>query len=492
MPRSPRPARSRRAAVTLPHDSEITQAKALVWLLRNPDDGAVEPRFFSSRELGAIAEAVVEVGPGGQSEAIIAAAASRGLAESDVVGAFDLVNAHANVPDDELKKAVRELRQLWASRAHLVGEITADDLVRYFTLDDGLDDGGELVTVTADRVEIKPIRWLWPNYVPLGKITLVAGRPKTGKSVLLVDLAARVSSGRPMPYADQSITVRGRVILCMAEDDAADMVAPRLKAAAADMGMVEIFDFIDTGRGERGLDISRDIAKLERRCKEVGDVALIIIDPIMSFIGADTDTNNDASTRYALWPLKALAERLGVAVILNSHTRKGASGDLQDLIMGSTAFAGVPRALFGLLPDPRERSRRLLMSFGTNIATEKTPTLAYTIRSSDVPGTFDAPSVAWEDRPVHDLDQNEYHRLIREEAARSAGSEITKATDFLDRVLGKGPMASASLERLASAEGISERTLKRARSERECATKRLGDGTWMVGLPGAFDPPPTP
>ena len=490
MSRKQRPARSRRDAVTLPPDSEITQAKALVWLLRNPDDGTVEARFFSSRELGAIAEAVVEVGPGGQAEAIIAAAVSRGLAESDVVGAFDLANVHANVADDELKKAVRELRRLWASRAHLVGEITADDLVRYVTLDDGLDDGGEMVTVTADRVEIKPIRWLWPNYVPRGKITLLAGRPKAGKSVMLIDLAARVSRGLPMPYADQSSAVRGRVVLCMAEDDAEDMVAPRLKAAAADLGMVEIVRCVRTSRGERGLDIARDIALLERLCK-TGDVALVIIDPIMSFIGADTDTNNDASTRYALFPLKSLAERLGVAVILNHHQRKGTGDDLQEAIMGSTAFAGVPRSLLGLFPDPRERSRRLLMSLGCNVA-EETPTLAYTVRSSNGVGTFDAPFIAWEDRPVADLDRDEYRRLVREEAARSAGSEITKATDFLDRVLGKGPMASASLEGLAAGEGISARTLKRARAERECATKRLGDGTWMVGLPGAFDPPPTP
>ena len=490
MSRKQRPARSRRDAVTLPPDSEITQAKALVWLLRNPDDGTVEARFFSSRELGAIAEAVVEVGPGGQAEAIIAAAVSRGVPERDIGGAWELAKAHEDVADAELAKAVRELRRLWASRAHLVGEITADDLVRYVTLDDDLDDDGELVTVTADRVEIKPIRWLWPNYVPRGKITLLAGRPKAGKSVMLIDLAARVSRGLPMPYADQSSAVRGRVILCMAEDDPEDMVAPRLKAAGADMSMVEIVRCVRTSRGERGLDIAQDIALIERLC-EAGDVALIVIDPIMSFIGAKTDTNSANSISYALMPLKSLAERLGIAVILNSHTRKGASDDLQDMIMGSTAFAGVPRSLLGLLPDPRDRARRLLMSLGTNIA-EKTPTLAYTVRSSNGVGTFDAPFVAWEDRPVHDLDRDEYQRLVREEAARSAGSEITKATDFLDRVLGPGPMASASLERLAAGEGISARTLKRARAERECATKRLGDGTWMVGLPGAFDPPPTP
>lgn len=489
MSRKQRPARSRRDAVTLPPDSEITQTKALVWLLRNPDDGAVEPRFFTSRELGAIAEAAVEVGPGGQAEAIIAAAVSRGLAESDIEGAWRLADAHADVPDDELKKAVRELRRLWAARAYSVGEITPDDLARYVTLDDGLDDGGELVAVTADRVEIKPIRWLWPGRVPRGKITLLAGRPKAGKSVMLIDLAARVSSGKPMPYADQSSAIQGRVILCMAEDDAEDMVAPRLKAAAADLGMVEIVRSVRSGRGERGLDIARDIAKLERLCK-AGNVALVIIDPIMSFIGADTDTNNDASTRYALWPLKALAERLGIAVVLNHHQRKGTGDDLQEAIMGSTAFAGVPRSLLGLFPDPRERSRRLLMSLGNNVA-EETPTLAYTVRSSTEVGAFDAPFIAWEDRPVADLDRDEYRRLVREEAARCNGSEVTKATDFLDRVLAPGPMASASLERLAAGEGISARTLKRARSERECPTKRLADGTWTVGLPGAFDPPPT-
>jgi putative DNA primase/helicase len=489
MPRTLRPARSRRDAVTLPRDSEITQSKALLWLLRHPDGGAVEPRFFASPELRALAEAIVEIGPGGQVEAIIAAATSRGVGEADIEGAYAIIKAHADVEDAELLKAVREIRRTWAASSHLSGEITDDDFVRYVTLDDGLADRSEIVVITADRVEAKPTQWLWRGRIPRGKVSLVAGRPKTGKSVLLIDIAARVSRGHAMPYAERAEVGPSRVVLCMAEDDPEDMVVPRLIAAGADLGMVEIVKSVRVGRSERGLDIARDIASMERLCK-TGPTSLVIIDPIMSFIGADTDTNNDASTRYALWPIKSLAERLGIAVLLNHHQRKGSGEELQETIMGSTAFAGVPRSLLGLVPDPRDRSRRLLMSLGVNVA-EEPPTLAYAVRESEAVGSFNAPFIAWEDKPLHDLNRDGYRRLVREQAAREAGGELTKANDFLDRILAPGPMASTTLERLAAEAGISERTLKRARSELGCKPKRLTDGTWMVGLAGAFDPPPT-
>ena len=489
MPRTLRPARSRRDAVTLPRDSEITQSKALLWLMRHPDCGAVEPRFFASRELRALAEAIVEIGPGGQIEAIIAAATSRGVGEADLKGACSIMEAQDGVKDAELLKAVREIRHTWAASSHLSGEITTDDFVRYVTLDDGLADGSEIVAITADRVEAKPTRWLWPGYIPLGKVSLLAGRPKTGKSVLLIDIAARVSRGLAMPYAERTEVGPSRVILCMAEDDPEDMVVPRLIAAGADLGMVEIVKSVRGARGERGLDIARDIASLERLCK-TGTTSLVIIDPIMSFIGSATDTNNDASTRYALWPIKDFAERRGIGVLLNHHQRKGSGDELQETIMGSTAFAGVPRSLLGLVPDPRNRSRRLLMSLGVNVAKEP-PTLAYEVEESNAVGSFNAPWIDWGKEPLYDLNRDVYRRLVREQAAREAGGELTKASDFLDRVLTSGPVASTTLEELAEAEGISERTLKRARRERDCATKKLTDGTWMVGLKGAFDPPPT-
>jgi hypothetical protein len=210
---------------------------------------------------------------------------------------------------------------------------------------------------------------------------------------------------------------------------------------------------------------------------------LIVLDPIMSFIGADTDTNNDASTRYALWPIKSLAEQYGVAVVFNHHQRKDSGDDLQAAAMGSTAFTGVPRATFAICHDPSDKERKLIICTGMNVGPEPM-TLAFSVRSSEV---ADASIIAWAEKPL-DLDERGYRQLVREQASRDAGSELTKAMDFLDRVLVPGPMASKTLEGFARGEAIAERTLDRARKELGCARKRLADGTWMVGLPGAFGP----
>src|SRR6188768_1657411 len=43
------------------------------------------------------------------------------------------------------------------------------------------------------------VRWLWPDRIPLGRITLLVSDPGLGKSLLALDVAARVSTGAPWP-----------------------------------------------------------------------------------------------------------------------------------------------------------------------------------------------------------------------------------------------------------------------------------------------------
>src|SRR3981189_3754467 len=43
------------------------------------------------------------------------------------------------------------------------------------------------------------VRWLWPDRIPLGRITLLVSDPGLGKSLLTLDIAARVSTGKPWP-----------------------------------------------------------------------------------------------------------------------------------------------------------------------------------------------------------------------------------------------------------------------------------------------------
>ena len=45
------------------------------------------------------------------------------------------------------------------------------------------------------EVTPKPIRWLWRDRIPFGKLTLLAGHPGQGKSLLSLDIIARLSTG---------------------------------------------------------------------------------------------------------------------------------------------------------------------------------------------------------------------------------------------------------------------------------------------------------
>jgi hypothetical protein len=487
MSRNNRPARSRRSNTTLPQDSEITQTKALIWLLRHPSDLRVEPRFFTSPELRALAEAILELGAGAQSEAIVEAAKARAPLNADVESSFSLALNFVDVSDIEVIKAGRELRALWATRAYMAGEIGLNDLNAYTVPDDGFDV--ELVSRSCDSITSRPLRWLWANYLPLGKITLISGKPKVGKSVLLCDIAARVSSGRPFPYCAGG-AVGGRVVVLMAEDDPEDTITPRLMAAGARLDMIQLIEAVRDGGRDAGIDITRHLPNLEQQIRQFGDVVLVIVDPIMAFIGSRTDTNNDASVRDALMPLKKLAQELGFAVILNTHQKKQ-SEDFLTGAMGSTAFTAIARATFACAADPKDKSRILFMSSGTNLSRGRPATLAYSLCEAERINGIDAPVIVWEAGPLSDYGEDDYRRAVRDEAARESGSELSKATEFLGCVLAPGPMATKSLEGIANKAGISARTLKRARSERGCNTKKLCDGTWMVGLPGAFVEPPT-
>ncbi len=51
----------------------------------------------------------------------------------------------------------------------------------------------------ASTLKPLPTDWLWPGYLALGSLAILDGDPGMGKSLVTLDLTARLTTGRPWP-----------------------------------------------------------------------------------------------------------------------------------------------------------------------------------------------------------------------------------------------------------------------------------------------------
>ena len=71
--------------------------------------------------------------------------------------------------------------------------------------------------------------------IPFGKVTLLQGDPGDGKSKLMLSLAALLSKGAPLPFADEDESGEPMTVIYQTtEDDADDTVVPRFNSAGGD------------------------------------------------------------------------------------------------------------------------------------------------------------------------------------------------------------------------------------------------------------------
>lgn len=224
-------------------------------------------------------------------------------------------------------------------------------------------------------IEAQPVRWLWPGRIARGKVTMLAGHPGLGKSQLALDVAAIVTAGREWPV-DGICAERGSAIILSAEDDPADTIRPRLEAAGADLARCHVVDAAqdigDDGKPRRrGFSLVDDLARLDAELRRIGDVAVVVIDPVTAYLGA-TDSHHNAEVRAILAPLADLAAQHSVAVLAISHLRKSVAGDAVLQVTGSLAFAAAARAVYIVARDPDDRARRLMLPAKNNIGEDRT------------------------------------------------------------------------------------------------------------------------
>jgi RecA-family ATPase len=234
----------------------------------------------------------------------------------------------------------------------------------------------DMVGLLLSEVETQQVRWLWSGRIPLGKLAILDGDPGLGKSLLTLDIAARVTTGRPMP--DGTPSEQGGVVLVAPEDGAGDTLKPRLEAAKGNPAQVLLLNTVkhkslETGEVyERTFTLPGDLAVLEEAINRVKAV-LVILDPLMAVLGPDINSFRDQDVRRALTPLAQLAERMGCAVVIVRHLNKGNSEN--KLYKGGGSIGIIATARVGLMVtlDPDDENKRALTNIKNNLSKWSNP-----------------------------------------------------------------------------------------------------------------------
>ena len=342
---------------------------------------------------------------------------------------------------------------------------------------------GAVELLRAADLKPEPIRWLWPGWLAKGKLHVLAGAPGTGKTTLAVDVAACVTSGRALPSGWRPKPAS--VIVWSGEDDPGDTLVPRLIAAGADLRRVHIVgDVIQDGQ-RCAFDPARDVPKLAAACAGIDNIAMLMVDPLVSAVQGDSHKN--AEVRRGLAPLVDLAARLDAALLGITHFSKGTQGrDPLERVSGSLAFGALARVVLGTVrepmnPDDPTAPRSLVVARAKSNIGPDGDGFRYAFEQVELPAHpgVTASRIAW-GNPM----SGAASELLGEPEPTREHPDAADAGSFLRELLADEPMTAKDVKKAADDAGYSWRTVQRAMQKAGVISKRQG-----VRLPALWSIP---
>ena len=322
----------------------------------------------------------------------------------------------------------------------------------------------DISLVCIADVEPETVSWLWPPYIPRGKLTLLEGDPGIGKSWVSLAIATAVSLGKGLPGTEAIESAK--VLLASAEDGLGDTIRPRLDAMGADNNCIHAIkgalDFGDSG-----------LAIMEGYIDHVRP-ELVIIDPLVAYIGAGVDIHRANETRAVMAKLADIAEKHGCAILAIRHLTKG--GTLKPIYrgLGSIDLAAACRSVLMAGRDPDNPQKWGIVQIKNNLAPMGNA-IGYELRDGSFYWTGES-DLTWQ-------------KILSAEDSSDGRSVKDEAIEFLRDELADGAVEVKQVERDADAAGINSRTLRRARENigvkvrRQGETGRKGGGRWLWELP---------
>jgi hypothetical protein len=255
---------------------------------------------------------------------------------------------------------------------------------------------GLVAGMKASQIAPQRVRWLSRGRLAYGMLTMLDGDGGLGKSTVTVDIAARLTTGRPLFGLGQG-SAPASVIIVAPEDSEAHTIVPRLMAAAADLSRVRLLTTVpkQNGKGDLALVLPAHTAHL-RHAIEQDHAVLLILDPIMSLFGRGVDTHKDDSGRRARRPLLETLAATGCAGLAVRHVTKHGGSSAAMRGMGSVAFKNVARFVLYLDHHPWDLDKLALGVAKANIG-KPVPALAFQLHDTANP---DVQTIEWDPEPL--------------------------------------------------------------------------------------------
>jgi hypothetical protein len=252
-------------------------------------------------------------------------------------------------------------------------------------------------------------------------------------------------------------------------------------AAGADRKRVRLVSAVCNPDGSRrAINLQHDLDLLEREIADFGDVALVAVDPVSSYLGK-TDSHKNSEVRGVLEPLSEMADRLRGAILSVTHFSKAGTNTSKkalDRFIGSIAFTGAPRAAFAVIEDAENEGRMLFLHAKNNLAA-KPQGLAFRLEQSLIADGIVASRIVWDGEPVA-ITANE--AMAADAADTETQTAKGEAIEFLKVVLADAPVPAAEINRMAREDGLTPKVIRSAREALGVKIERDGFGPGSKSL----------
>jgi putative DNA primase/helicase len=336
--------------------------------------------------------------------------------------------------------------------------------------------------ICAASVKPESIRWLWPGWLARGKPHVLAGAPGTGKTTIAIDFAACVSAGRALPSGWRP--QRGNVLIWSGEDDPADTLVPRLIAAGADLSRIQFVGEVLEHGQHYSFDPARDVPKLAAAAVSVENLALLIVDPLVSAVSGDSHKN--AEVRRGLQPLVDFAAARDAALLGITHYSKGTQGrEPLERVTGSLAFGALARIVYGTVRQESEGDdapRKMMLARAKSNIGPDGGGFTYAFEQTELAehGGLSASRIVWGAA----VEGTARELLAEAEPEDDDRSESGECADWLREELKPGERDAATMKREGAKMGYTSKIIRRAREKLGVKPRKDSfDKGWVWALP---------